>query len=129
VAPVEHVHHGADDERERGEHEVLLQHEHRGHQVQDEPGERDRIGGQTRLDQAVPSEGAQLAGTVATAGARASAPGWRAELLRAHAVTLTRRARQAQAPGRARASASDAAIADTTATSAPSAASIQKWLA
>ena len=45
----------------------------------------------------------------------------------AHAVTLA--VRQAQASGRTRAKAYEAADADAAATSAPSAASIQKWLA
>ena len=55
-------------------------------------------------------------------------PGRSVHLL-VHAVTLASRVRQAHASGRARAKASEAATAETAATIAPRAASIQKWLA
>ena len=53
VAAVERVHDRADDEGEAAEHEVAVDDQHRGGEVEHEPGHRDRVRRQPRLDQAV----------------------------------------------------------------------------
>ena len=88
---------------------------------------RDRVRGQARLDQTVARDQAHLRGGERPGAPVAPrAPGALVEAV-AHAETLA--VRQAQASGRARAKAQEAAEADAAATTAPSAASIQKWLA
>src|SRR6185312_14718388 len=62
VAPIEGVHDGADDERDAAEHEQLPPDEDRGEDVQREPGERDRVGREARLDEPVAHELAALGG-------------------------------------------------------------------
>src|SRR6185437_9272443 len=108
--------HRADDEGDPAPDEELLPDQHGRHHVEHEPGERDRVGGQARLDQAIAH------GVAAHAGLPAPWPG----ALRGrghHALAV----RKAQAVGRARAS-QLAAHAERPAVTAPSMASERKWL-
>ena len=99
-------------------------------QVADQAGHGDGVRREPRLDQAVAGELAHLSGgagsLTSTAGSRPARP--LADVV-AHACALAPAVRQAQASGRARANAALAAYAEAAATSAPSAASSQKWFA
>src|SRR4051794_13224639 len=127
VAAVEGVHHRAENEGDAGKEEKALGDQRGGDQVAEQAHHRDRVRGESGLDQPVARIGAQLL-PVAGAGTTA-APGWRR---RSHPgsgyyASTSRGAgpRQAQASGRTRARAPRAIAKALRATSQPSTASTQ----
>ena len=80
-----------------GEEEEALGDEDGGDQVADQPDDRDRVGGQPRLDQAVAGVGPKLLGAarrLATVAATAGGPGGRRRFHCAEAIACATAARR-----------------------------------